>query len=102
PLGMEDGRIPDYAITTPRAHSQKLDTSRSRLNTQQTTLQQTKFGGAWCTPNNHEGHWLQIDLGSMKTITKVATQGRYNKDQYVKNFTISYSRDLARWSAYSE
>ncbi|XP_048577863.1 uncharacterized protein LOC5514077 isoform X2 [Nematostella vectensis] len=102
PLGMEDGRIPDYAITTPRAHSQKLDTSRSRLNTRKTTLQQTKFGGAWCTPNNNEGHWLQIDLGSMKIITKVATQGRYDYHQYVKNFTISYSRDLARWSAYSE
>ena len=37
------------------------------------------------------GQWLQVDLGEVKVILKVATQGRYNSQQFVTSYKMALS-----------
>ena len=32
--------------------------------------------GGWCAKDKRNGHWLQVDLGKIKFVTAVATQGK--------------------------
>ena len=36
---------------------------------------QKRIGG-WCAKDKQNGHWLQVDLGKIKFVTAVATQGK--------------------------
>ncbi|WP_027383919.1 discoidin domain-containing protein [Epilithonimonas caeni] len=44
----------------------------------------------WAAGNKSNGEYLTLDLGSSQTIYGVVTQGRYDYDQWVKSYTISY------------
>ena len=35
--------------------------------------------GAWCAKDKKKGHWLQVDLGKIKFVTAVATQGETDR-----------------------
>ena len=41
--------------------------------------------------------WMQIDLGSIKKVKGVVTQGRYNSDQWVTTFKLRYSIDGSQY-----
>ena len=43
---------------------------------------------------------LQVDLGQVKTVTGVATQGDPSSDKWVKTYFISYSYDSLSWLNY--
>jgi len=48
-------------------------------------------GGAWCPkPQVAEGitEWLEIDLGELKVITAVETQGRFGNGQVIIRYNI--------------
>ena len=78
---MEDGRILDHQITAYYSYSAKTGRSRGRLGL-------TGKYGAW------SGYgWLQTDLGDVAKVTKVATQGRYDADEWVRRYFIRYSID---------
>ncbi|CAH3022885.1 unnamed protein product [Porites evermanni] len=47
--------------------------------------------GAWSTRYNNVAQWLHIDLGEVSKVVAVATQGRYDANQWVKKYKISYS-----------
>ena len=86
PLGMEDKRIPDNAITASHYYSSYYP-RYGRLN----------YNG-WCTTSG--GQYLQIDLGEVKTITKVATQGLRQKSYRTKSYFLEYSIDGKHWAYY--
>ena len=67
-------------------HSAKL----ARLNSE------PKFAN-WSSKKCDENQWLQIDLGDVKTIWGVCTQGRYNLDQWVKSYNLLISSDGKNW-----
>ena len=46
--------------------------------------------GAWSTRYNNVFQWIQIDLGEVSKVVAVATQGRYDANQWVKKYEISY------------
>ena len=48
------------------------------------------------------GEYLQVDLGRVKIVSKVKTQGRYNADMWTKAFKLRYSSDSKRWIYYSK
>ncbi|XP_014675516.1 PREDICTED: discoidin domain-containing receptor A-like, partial [Priapulus caudatus] len=57
--------------------------------------------GAWCpaSPNNgsasHVYEWLEIDLGQLKVVTKVATQGRFGNGkglEFAESYKLEYWR----------
>ena len=85
---MEDGRITDGQITASSTHSH-CPTNRARLN-------QNSHGSytAWCAGKKEAGEFIEIDLGTVKTVTKIATQSRYLVNQWVTKYTISYYTSL--------
>ena len=48
--------------------------------------------GAWCAANNNDQQYLQIDLGGMRKVTQIASQGRPASNDYVSSYKISYSQ----------
>ena len=57
--------------------------------------------GSWCAKRNDVNQWLQIDLGSLTTVTKVATQGRQDSSQWVTSYSLSYSLTGSYWVQYT-
>ena len=51
----------------------------------------------WSALKCDENQWLQIDLSEVKTVWAVAIQGRYNRDQWVKSFSVKTSIDGKVW-----
>ena len=56
---------------------------KGRLNHQTTYL----------AGNNNKGQWLQVDFGKVVKVTKIATQGRHNANQYITKYVVSSSLD---------
>jgi len=99
PLGMEDGRITDAQITATGSHqSPGCSPQYARLNTAGSYLLFPSY--AWCPKTTSDMEHLQVDFGSVKTVTKVATQGRNYNSQYVKTFSLSFSNDSTTWIDY--
>ncbi|EDO33729.1 predicted protein, partial [Nematostella vectensis] len=96
-LGMESGHILNSQITASSTYGRDHEPWQARLNNKNGT-------GSWSTYNiNYNDQWLQVDLASEKTITKVATQGRPNGyTQWVTRYEIRYSLDKETWSFCSE
>ncbi|CAB3982231.1 zinc metallo ase nas-13-like [Paramuricea clavata] len=58
--------------------------------------------GAWCAePNNNREKYLQIDFGSEKIITALATQGRDVYFEHVKAYSLSFRLGVS-WVHYRE
>uniref|UniRef100_A0A674P1E8 receptor protein-tyrosine kinase n=1 Tax=Takifugu rubripes TaxID=31033 RepID=A0A674P1E8_TAKRU len=94
-LGMEDGRIPDEAIT---ASSQWYETT----GPQYARLNQEKGDGAWC-PEPSDSQYLQVDLGKLTFLTVVGTQGRYVQNsgkEFARAYRLNYSRDGLLWKSW--
>ena len=92
---MENGNIADTQIT---ASSEWWDTgdylpaSQGRLHLKAATVKK----GAWAVAISHRdmNHWLQVDLDSYCVrVTGVATQGREDVGQWVKNYKLQFSND---------
>ena len=97
-LGMEDKRIPDGAFTASSSVDDHHRPSLARLN----ILSDGKHIGAWCPKAKTTNQWLQIDLGEITAVTKVATQGRYNSEGRAKTYSLSYSVDGMHWTGYKQ
>ena len=96
PLGMESGHIPDSAISASTYYDAKYIPQFSRLN----KIPASGKGGSWCTRTNNGNEWLQVYFGRETTITKVATQWRYDGDERVTSYSLSYSADGSHWAWY--
>ncbi|XP_067039926.1 uncharacterized protein [Acropora muricata] len=80
--------------------------SQGKLNYQESRTKP----GAWAAAQNNDKQWLQVDLGSQKTVRTLATQGR-NYDphwpygphaQWVTNYKLQYSNDGLHFQHYKE
>ena len=62
-----------------------------------------KHVGAWCAdPRSNRDKYLQIDFGTRKRITALATQGRDVYFEHVKSYSLSFSDDGSSWHDYRE
>ena len=98
PLGVEDMRIPESAFSASSSYDKRHGPSLSRLN----LLTDGKHMAAWCPKSKSVNQWLQINLGEITAVTKVATQGRYNSEDRVKTYKLSYSVDGSHWTWYKQ
>ena len=96
PLGMESGHLPDSAISASTSYSANHAHQFGRLN----KIAASGKAGAWCAKRNDGNQWLQVSFGRQTTVTKVATQGRYDGGQWVTSYSLSYSVDGAHWVWY--
>ena len=94
-LGMENGQIPDSAITaSSTANANSFAPSVGRLHF--LSSGSGKYG-SWAAGANNENQWLQADFGTWTKISAVATQGRQDSNQWVKTYTLSFSYDVVFW-----
>ena len=56
--------------------------------------------GGWVSRYRNHRQWLQIDLGATARVKRVATQGRYDANQWVTRYTVSYSYNGVRFRPY--
>lgn len=45
---------------------------------------------------------LQVDFEALTRVTGIATQGRYDAEQWVKTYRLTYSRDGSSYKYYTE
>ena len=88
-----DGRISDSAMSASTIYGGAYGANLGRLN----LAAPSGKAGAWCAKKNDVNQWLQIDLGTPTTVTKVATQGRQDSSQWVTSYTLSYSLAGSFW-----
>ncbi|XP_045152438.1 lactadherin isoform X1 [Echinops telfairi] len=102
-LGMKDGTILDRQISassffkTWGLNAFSWHPSYARLD------MQGKFN-AWTAQSNSASEWLQVDLGSLKRVTGIITQGArdFGYIQYVAAYKVAYSDDAQQWMEYKE
>ena len=74
-----------------------LDTSRSSRDLIRSPVQARRGPGA----HVHNGNeWLQVNFERETSVTKVATQGRYDADHRLTSYSLSYSVDGSHWAWY--
>ena len=96
---MEKGAISDGQISA----SSQLDTNHAaiqgRLNFQATLSK----AGSWSAGKNDVNQWLQVDLVNQHTkVTRVATQGRNDDNEWVTKYKVQYSYDGFDFQYYRE
>ena len=97
-LGMHSGAIPDETITASSSYdSVSVGPAFGRIRTE-------RNGGAWCPKQQISRdvyEWLEIDLGQLKVVTQVETQGRFGNGQgqeFAESYMLEYRRvDTGPW-----
>lgn len=103
PLGLRRNQIPsisDKSFTASSNYSYLLRTwspHLARLHLEGST-------NAWRPKNNNPHEWLQVDLGTVKRITGVITQGARSllTQMMVTEFSVTVSRDGHSWNSVLE
>lgn len=98
-LGMETGAISDGQITASSYWGQYHESFLARLHLQEAWSQ---FHGSWSAGSNDVNQWLQIDLSIEHKITRVATQGRKDANQWVTKYNLHYSANGVTFQYYTD
>ena len=93
PLGIEKGSITNAQITASSQYGSRYRSYYARLNSN---------SGSWVPTSLNAHQWLQVDLGKKTSVTEIKTQGRYNYDQWVTSYRVSYSNDGSNFQTYQE
>ena len=95
---MEDHRVPDQLITASSYYNYWGSPRMARLHQRRVG----KFGGSWYAKRNDKRQWLKVDMGGLTRVSRCATQGRQNADQWVTSYYVSYSVKGYRFVTYKE
>jgi len=87
-VGLENGGIPNSQMSASASGGSGNEPEKGRLN----------GGGAWCGVTNLD--FLQIDLGKVYKIHKLAVQGHPGRAEWVTKFAFHYSLDNMYWYLY--
>ncbi|XP_072902625.1 neuropilin-2-like isoform X1 [Hemitrygon akajei] len=98
PLGMESGQISNLQITASSSYSLgNWEASQGRLNHQ--------ING-WTPNEDTTREWIQVDLGLLKILTGIATQGAISVDTSKTYFVSSYKLEVSSngedWMTYRQ
>ncbi|KAL7851284.1 hypothetical protein AOLI_G00216400 [Acnodon oligacanthus] len=91
-LGMESGEISDDAITASSQYNPSWSPLRSRLNFP---------NNGWTPSEDSTREWIQVDLGFLRYVSAIGTQGAISKETkkayYVKTYKVSISSNGEDW-----
>ncbi|XP_048586568.1 uncharacterized protein LOC5507114 isoform X2 [Nematostella vectensis] len=93
-LGCESHDIRDSQLNASSSLSPSI-----RYGPQQARLHNTN---AWCAAANTADQYLEVDLGKVRMLSSILTQGDPNKNQYVKSLKLLYSVRAGYWWDYKE
>ncbi|KAK3254862.1 hypothetical protein CYMTET_35936 [Cymbomonas tetramitiformis] len=94
-LGMQSGVIQDSQLSASSAWgNDACDVTNGRLLS-------SGSNHAWCSQTTNVGEWMQVDLGHIRSIRAIATQGRDwdQEAQWVSAYNVSSSVDGITWAA---
>nr|XP_043901503.1 neuropilin-1a-like [Solea senegalensis] len=86
PLGMESGEISSDQITASSQYNSNWSPERSRLNYAE---------NGWTPSDDTIKEWIQVDLGFLRFITAIGTQGAISKETKKHYFVRSFKVDLS-------
>ncbi|CAB3993826.1 Hypothetical predicted protein [Paramuricea clavata] len=89
-FGMQNGRIQDSLITASSIYWAARSTKQGRLNS----------ASSWSAGENDQNPWIQVDLGREEDVTAIGTQGRGDKAQWVKTYSVSYGSNGSAFEPY--
>uniref|UniRef100_A0A8C5P4A7 Neuropilin n=1 Tax=Jaculus jaculus TaxID=51337 RepID=A0A8C5P4A7_JACJA len=96
-LGMESGEIHSDQITASSQYSTNWSAERSRLNYPE---------NGWTPGEDSYREWIQVDLGLLRFVTAVGTQGAISKETkkkyYVKTYRVDISSNGEDWITMKE
>ncbi|KAM4585597.1 venom prothrombin activator oscutarin-C non-catalytic subunit [Fundulus diaphanus] len=100
PQGLEKRLIPDSSFSASSFHWSLLRSWSPSL----ARLHQSGGANAWRPKNNNPHEWLQVDLGKVKRITGIVTQGARSllTQMMVTEFSVTFSQDGHSWSSVLE
>ena len=94
---MENGAISDAQISASSQWDNIHGPRRARLNGKRSAGNGV---GAWVALNTDTYQWLQVDLGKYTTVTRIATQGRSDLNQWVTKYRLQNSEDGVNFRLY--
>ena len=98
PLGIQDGRITRSMFTASSMYNHYYGPWSARLQAQN----RGSTRGGWLAKYRNTHQWLQIDLGVISVVKRIATQGRYDANQWVTSYTVSYGNNGVRFFPYKQ
>ena len=97
-LGMESRAITDGQISASTIWSSRHVASNARLHKQASA----NSGGVWEPSKKNANQWLQIDLVTQLSVTRIATQGRPDGPHWVTNYHLQYSNNGSTFQFHRE
>ncbi|XP_041670112.1 contactin-associated protein-like 2 [Cheilinus undulatus] len=87
--------LPHTAFTSSSIFSNGYAPGYAKLN---------RRGGAggWSPLDSDHYQWLQVDLGSRKQVSAIATQGRYSSSDWTTRYRLLYSDTGRNWKPYHQ
>ena len=98
PLGMQNGRIRNAAVTSSSRWDNKHAAHLARLHNRRRGV----YMGSWSARTNNAYQWLQIFLGRPHKVVRVSTQGRPTVSQWVTSYYLLSSQDGVYFAPYFE
>uniref|UniRef100_A0A8C8I108 Neuropilin n=1 Tax=Oncorhynchus tshawytscha TaxID=74940 RepID=A0A8C8I108_ONCTS len=97
PLGMESGEIASEQIVASSQYNPGWSPERARLN---------YYENAWTPGEDNNKEWIQVDLGFLRFVTAVGTQGAVSqetkKTYWVKSYKVDVSSNGEDWITLKE
>ena len=84
---MQDGRITPSMLTASSMYNHYYGPWNARLHARNYGSRR----GGWIAKYRNRNQWLQIDFGTKSRVKRICTQGRYDANQFVKSYTVSFS-----------
>ncbi|XP_008436883.2 contactin-associated protein-like 2 [Poecilia reticulata] len=87
--------LPHTAFTSSSVFSSGYAPGYAKLN---------RRGGAggWSPLDSDHYQWLQVDLGSRRQVSAIATQGRYSSSDWTTQYRLLYSDTGRNWKPYHQ
>ena len=98
PLGTQNGRIRNAAVTSSSRWDNKHAAHLARLHNRRRGV----YMGSWSARSNNAYQWLQIFLGRPHKVVRVSTQGRPTVSQWVTSYYLLSSQDGVYFAPYFE
>ena len=95
---MQNGKLPDSSLSASSELNSAYGAENARLHFQPKSGP-TRYG-AWIPKVQDHSQWLEVDFGVETQVTRIATQGRQDASQWVKEYTLRYSTDGSYFKQY--
>ncbi|KAM6452712.1 neuropilin-1 isoform 2-T4 [Liasis olivaceus] len=86
PLGMESGEIHSDQITASSQYNTQWSPERSRLNYPE---------NGWTPEIDSTREWIQVDVGVLRFVSAIGTQGAISKETKIMYFLKTYRVDIS-------